>query len=158
MLDEMASFQVRSEDYTCIRTPRLYRFDDTTTTQIMEDLSNTSPLTDALISKAPFPYGAFACGEALGLWLRRFHSWSADAPQTHLRELVYENVAMRKIRYKISYGAFVDILKKFPEIRRAKGHILEEVERMATAEYARLPHIEPSLSWGIIHGDFWSGK
>jgi hypothetical protein len=158
MLDAMASIQVLLEDGTFVRTPRLYRFEDTTTTQIIEDLSHTIPLTDALISEAPFPHGAFTCGEALGIWLRHFHSWSADAPQARLRGSVYENAAMRKIRYDISYGAFVDILKGFPEIWRAKGHVLEEVERMATAEYARVPRNESNMSWGIVHGDFWSGK
>jgi hypothetical protein len=65
---------------------------------------------------------------------------------------------MRKIRYAISYGAIIDIVQKFPEIGEEKKEVLEEVRDMATAEYEKSPQENIGGNWGIIHGDFWTGK
>lgn len=158
MLDAMPAFQLNLECTNQIRTPRLYHFNRSTKTQIIEDLSGTMSLTEALTSNTPFTGDPNALGKALGKWLRNFHSWTADGAQAHLRRSVYENSAMRRIRYDISYGAFVDVLKNFPNIWEAKGQILEKVKSMATEEYARTPHDELNTSWGVVHGDFWTGK
>jgi hypothetical protein len=65
---------------------------------------------------------------------------------------------MRKIRYTISYGAFIDVVKKFPEIWEARKEVLEEVRDMATLEYAKPLQNGAEKHLGIIHGDFWAGK
>ncbi|KAH7411542.1 kinase-like domain-containing protein [Phaeosphaeria sp. MPI-PUGE-AT-0046c] len=158
MLNALAAFQVGLKDRVRIRTPRLYHFDRSTSTQIIEDLSNSVSMTEALVSNAPFTAGPTALGKVMGTWIRRFHCWTADVNQKPLRRLVYDNSAMRKIRYDISYGAFTTILKKFPDIWEAKGHILDEVKSMATAEYAKVPDDESDMLWGLIHGDFWTGN
>ncbi|KAI9678372.1 MAG: hypothetical protein M1822_008018 [Bathelium mastoideum] len=65
---------------------------------------------------------------------------------------------MRKLRYAISYGAFIDVVQKFPQIWEPKKKALEEVRDMATAEYAKTPQDNVDENWGIIHGDFWTGN
>jgi hypothetical protein len=65
---------------------------------------------------------------------------------------------MRKIRYSISYGAFIDVVRRFPEIWEPNHKVLEGVRDIATAEYANTSEGKAGEDWGIIHGDFWSRK
>lgn len=69
-----------------------------------------------------------------------------------------ENKPMRKIRYTISYGAFIDIVQKFPEIWEIHRKALKEVKDMAIAEYSKTTPENAEENWGFIHGDFWTGK
>ncbi|KAM5457291.1 hypothetical protein MaudCBS49596_000486 [Microsporum audouinii] len=142
-----------------LRTPRLYLFDEKTNTQVLEDLVSTIDLKTVLESTAlPHPF-ATGIGRALGAWLQSFHTWvSEPAPAALLRDLG-DNEPMRKIRYSISYGAFTNIVQKFPKIWERCGITLEEVRDMATAEYSQKPQDKAEDgSWGIIHADFWSGN
>ncbi|KAM5496379.1 hypothetical protein McaMca56_004548 [Microsporum canis] len=102
-----------------LRTPRLYLFDEKTNTQVLEDLVSTIDLKTVLESPTastalPHPF-ATGIGHALGAWLQSFHTWvSEPAPAALLKDLG-DNEPMRKIRYSISYGAFTNIVQKFPK-------------------------------------------
>jgi hypothetical protein len=101
---------------------------------------------------------SIAIGHALGRWLHSFHSWSSKPAQAELRRVMADNKPMRQIRYSISYGAFVDVVRKFPEVWGPNQKVLGEVRDMAIAEYANTSKGKVGEDWGIIHGDFWSGK
>jgi hypothetical protein len=149
------------EDIT-IRTPHLYHFDPKTVTQILEDAADTIDLKTLLelrdVSIILPPSISTSIGRALGAWLRAFHSWSSEPAEAGLRRDVNGNTPMRKTRYAISYGAFIDVVKRFPAIWKAKKTTLEHVRDMATMEYAKAPQDVAEADWGMIHGDFWTGK
>ena len=162
MLNALDSFPPTIINNFSLRTPHLYKFDRKANTQILEDLSNTtdvktileSPIVSTVLPRSI----STAMGHALGAWLRSFHSWVSEPAQAGLKRYMGNNTSMRKIRYAISYGAFINIVQNFPEIWEAKKKELEEVRDMATVDYAKTTHENSEESWGIIHGDFWAGK
>lgn len=145
-----------------LRAPRLYQFDRKANTQILEDLSDTIDIKTVL--ESPTAYSVLpqsistSIGSALGTWLRSFHSWASAPAQATLRGMMGDNQPMRKIRYAISYGAFVDIVRKFPEIWEMHSKALLQVQDMAIAEYSKAAQENAEENWGLIHGDFWAGK
>jgi hypothetical protein len=164
MLNAFAHFSSTTVDKLSLRTPHLYFSDLKTNTHVLEDLSGSIDLKT--VSKSftasndlPQPI-SIDIGRALGVWLRKFHSWTSEGSQAALQKEISENEPMRKIRYDISYGAFIDIVQKFPEVWETEGYskALEEVKIMATAEYAKSTEDASGENWGIIHADFWSGK
>jgi len=164
MLNALDNFQPITVGKFCLRTPHMYLFDRNTNTQVLEDLSGSidmkavlkSSLTSSVLPR-PILSGI---GRALGTWLQSFHSWVSEPPQADLQKSIGKNESMRKIRYEISYGAFIDIVQKFQKVWEIEGceEALEEVKHMATGEYAMTTQDEAGQSWGIIHADFWSGK
>jgi hypothetical protein len=154
MLDALNSFRPPPVKNFSIRTPRLYQF--------LEDLTDTIDVKTVLespeVSNVLSGSISTAMGHAVGAWLWSFHSWVSEPAQSGLEKVMGDNTPMRKIRYAISYGAFLDVVQKFPEIWEAKKKALEEVRDMATEEYAKTPQQNPGKNWGIIHGDFWAGK
>jgi hypothetical protein len=162
MLNALDTFRPPLVENFSIRTPRLYHFDRETDTQVLEDLTDTIDVKTVLQSPERStvlpPSISTALGHAMGAWLRSFHSWASKPAQAGLEKAIGGNTAMRKIRYMISYGAFLDVVQNFPEIWEANKNVLEEVKDMATAEYAKTPQDSKERNWGIIHGDFWTGK
>nr|QCL09110.1 DmxR19 [Cryptosporiopsis sp. 8999] len=162
MLNALDSFPSTAVDKFYLRTPHLYLFDQKTNTQVLEDLSGMIDMKAALESPtAPSILTqsiSTDIGRSLGAWLRSFHSWASEPAQAGLQREMGENKPMRKIRYSISYGAFIDVVQKFPEIWEGCKKALEEVRDMATAEYAKNIEDKVGENWGIIHGDFWSGN
>jgi hypothetical protein len=162
MLNALDSFPSTTIGNLSLRTPHLYLFDRKTNTQILEDLSDTidvktvleSPIASSVLSHSISP----TMGRALGVWLRSFHAWISEPAQTGLYRDMADNEPMRKIRYATSYGAFINVVQKFPEIWEARRKALEEVRDMATAEYAKTPQDNVGEKGGVIHGDFWAGK
>lgn len=162
MLDALSKVRPVQVDTISVRTPRLYHFDQNTSTQIMEDLTDTIDLKTVLelpeVSEVLPSSRSMAIGHALGAWLRWFHSWASEPGQSGLREALNSNAAMREVRYEISYGSFTNVVQKFPDIWEVNKQTLEEVKDMATNEYERKPQRSAEKGWGVIHGDFWSGK
>jgi hypothetical protein len=158
MLAALQAFRISALSNTLVKTPQLYHFDPTTGTQVLEDLTDTSDLKTVLesphVTAVLPPSIAETMGCALGAWLQGFHSWAAEPAQVKLDKVIGGNASMRELRYSISYGAFMEIVQKFPDIWYANKTTLEEVVTMAKAEYA----MSTGQNWGIIHGDFWSGK
>jgi hypothetical protein len=145
-----------------VRTPHLYFFDPQHATQVLEDLLNTIDLKTVLESPEvsallPIPV-AIVIGRVLGAWLQSFHLWVSEPAQAVLKYVSGDNSPMRKTRYAISYGAFLDVVKRFPDVWEGKQEVLEQVRDMAIAEYAKTSHDSPGKNWGLIHGDFWTGK
>jgi hypothetical protein len=162
MLNALTAFRPVLMENISVKTPYLYYFDRETATQVLYDLIDTVDIRTMLESfggsELLRPSISTNLGHVLGAWLRSFHLWISKPAQAGLRSNVAENTAMRRTRYAISYGAFVDVVKKFPEIWEARKGVLEEVKDMATLEYANTMQDSAEEDWGIIHGDFWAGK
>lgn len=162
MLNALDSFPLTIVDNLHVRTPHIYLFDQKTNTQLLEDLPDAIDVKTVLefptVSSVLAQPISTAIGRALGIWLRSFHSWVSEPAQANLQRDMAKNTSMRKVRYGISYGAFLDVVQKFPEIWESSRTTLEEVRDMATAEYAKTTGDEVGENWGIIHADFWSGK
>ncbi|TAQ85260.1 hypothetical protein B7494_g6422 [Chlorociboria aeruginascens] len=162
MLKALDTFPSTTIDNLCLRTPHLYLFDGKINTQVLEDLSGTIDMTKVL--KSPTALSVLpqsistTIGRVLGTWLRSFHSWASEPAQADLQRVMVDNKPMRQIRYAVSYGAFTEIVRKFPEVWERNKTALEEVRDMATVEYAKTTEENAGEDWGIIHGDFWSGN
>jgi hypothetical protein len=159
MLDALHAFRPQTVSNATIKTPQIYYFDRKTNTQVLEDLTDTVDLKTVLesphVATVLPPSVAETTGRALGNWLQAFHSWAVEPAQAELGKVIGGNTSMRDLRYSISYGAFIEIVQKFPDIWDTNKDTLEEVRAMAKAEYATSTG---GQNWGIIHGDFWSGK
>lgn len=148
---------------TVVRSPRLYLFDRKTNTQVLEDCSNTTDLKTIFISpvvKDILPGTSPASvGHDVGSWLRSFHEWTSEPGQAPLREAIGRNAEARKLKRKITYDSFVGILETYPEL--VEGHVekLKSIQDALTAEFELTqPPEGDDGSWGLIHGDFWTGK
>lgn len=149
---------------TVVRSPRLYLFDRKTNTQVLEDCSNTTDLKTIFISpmaKNILPGTSPASvGHDMGSWLRFFHQWSSEPGQAQLRATIGRNTEARKLKRKITYDSFVAILERYhPEV--VEGHVekLKSIQNAMTAEFElNEPPQGDDGRWGLIHGDFWTGK
>jgi hypothetical protein len=162
MLKALNSFRPPPLENFLVRTPRLHYFDPKTATQVLEDLVGTIDLKTVLespeVSVLLPPLIAVTVGRVLGSWLRSFHSWVSEPAQVGFKNVLGDNEPMRKIRYGISYGAFLDIVQKFPDIWEGSKKTLGQVQGMATAEYVKTSKDSTEKNWRLIHGDFWTGK
>ncbi len=147
-----------------VKAPHLYFFDRETNTQVLEDFPGAIDLKTILISPAAnrtlSRSVATSIGYALGSWLRSFHNWTSAPSQKDLRRKMWKNEPMRELKHQISYNSFIEVVEGFPEILGDGKNILEEVKEIATTEFQRKAGDEDTEGeeWGIIHGDFWSGK
>ncbi|OKL63122.1 hypothetical protein UA08_01252 [Talaromyces atroroseus] len=162
MLNALDSLPNTTTGKISVRTPHLYHFDQKQNTQILEDLADTIDLKTVLVSPEAgivLPQStSTAIGRAVGAWLRAFHSWTAQPAQANLHKEMAVNEPMRKLRYQISYGAFADVVQKFPDIWVEYGSILNQVQEMAAQEYSQSICDQGVEDWGIIHADFWAGN
>lgn len=162
MLKILDTFPLTTVHNISLRTPHLYQFERKTNIQILEDLSDTIDIKTVLESSTALSVlsrsTSTSIGYALGAWLRSFHLWTSAPAQATLQGIMGDNEPMRKIKYMINYGAFVDIVQKFPEIWETHSKPLQEVRNMAIAEYSKTIQPNAEENWGLIHGDFWAGK
>lgn len=165
MLHALSKFSCTAHpENTVVRSPRLYLFDRKTNTQVLEDCSNTTDLKTIFISplaKSILPGTSLASvGHDMGSWLRCFHQWSSEPGQAQLRATIGQNTEARKLKRKITYDSFVTILKRYhPEL--VDGHVekLKSIQNAMTAEFElNEPPQGDDGRWGLIHGDFWTGK
>ncbi|ORY61717.1 kinase-like domain-containing protein [Pseudomassariella vexata] len=146
---------------TVVKAPRLYLFDRRTNTQVLKHLLNTTDLRSILLSPSVnnfLPQSSPASvGHALGYWLRSFHRWISAPAQAALRAEVGSNEGMRKHKFLITYGSFLEILELYPELVEDHRKTLEDVEDAMKKEFDK-PPIDGDDDWGLIHGDFWTGN
>jgi hypothetical protein len=146
---------------TVIKTPRLCLFDRETEIQILEDFTDTTGLKWTLISPnagtlLPPPIPA-TIGRHLGSWLRSFHTWALAPEQAALRAQMWQNDPMRKVKFTFTYESFLNVLENYPELLEGHERTLQTVRDAMAKEFER-PSTEDDEGWGLIHGDFWSGK
>lgn len=148
---------------TEIKAPRLHLFKREANVQILEDFSDTTDLKTILVSPgihASLPEPSLASiGRELGSWLRSFHTWTSAPEQVSLRETIGHNEGMRKLKRSITYDSFLGILELYPQL--VEGHLeaLQTVKETMIAQFeVDTPPIDREEEWGLIHGDFWTGK
>ena len=64
---------------------------------------------------------------------------------------------MRKMRYRITYGSFIEKLGNFPELLEGHDSTLRAIQEAMAKEFERSP-AEADENFGLIHADLWSGK
>ncbi|KAK8020234.1 hypothetical protein PG990_005372 [Apiospora arundinis] len=144
-----------------VRVPQLYHYDRETHTQVLQDFAGTKDLTTILQSvniEQNLPGSSpRAVGHALGSWLRMFHQWASMPAQKALLEKLGPNQGMRQLKSLITYGSFIEILERHPEVIEGHKNTLEDVQAAMKQEFER-PPIDGDSTRGLIHGDFWSGN
>lgn len=147
---------------SAVKVPHLYLFNRETNTQVLQDILGVVDLKTALVSPTTKDVLsrslATSIGRALGSWLYAYHSWTSESAQAALRAELGGNEPMRQLKYLISYDTFIKVLEQFPDVLEGHQKILEDVKAMATEEFEKTHSDEQGDEWGIIHGDFWSGK
>jgi hypothetical protein len=146
---------------TVINIPRLYLFNRETNIQVLQDFIDTdslraflfSPMTDNALSRTT----PVAIGRSLGVWLRSFHTWGSAPEQASLRKQMCQHDQMRRVKYDYTYGSFVEVLRQHAELLQGQEKTLKTVQD-AIAKELEKPSSEDDEGWGLIHGDFWSGK
>ena len=168
MLDALTTFQPeprhKAAAAIAVQAPELLWFDRETNTQVLQDFADTADLKTSLLASATdktHPLSdqtaAHSVSYALGEWLHSFHAWTAAPEQVSLRNTVAANAPMRKLKHQITYDALARIASQFG-VAETDLAVLKEVQASARVDFQRLPHVSDSSHWGIIHGDFWSGK
>lgn len=136
-------------------------FDETTSTQVLEDLASAVDLKTILVSPDNetilLPSAGLYVGQNLGVWLRGFHEWTSVPAQDEFRELVAKNRAMQELKHRLACNGALKAAQDFPELFDDNMEWAKQVEEASAKE------LEQSLSnsnndWGVIHGDFWTGK
>ncbi|KAK8125751.1 uncharacterized protein PG998_001510 [Apiospora kogelbergensis] len=145
-----------------VRVPQLYHFDRETHTQVLQDFADTTDLTTILQSPSAFQRtlpasSPMIVGQALGSWLRMFHSWASMPAQKTLLEGVGPNQGMRRLKCLTTYDSFIEILERHPEAIGGYKDTLEDVQAVMKQEFEK-PPADGKGSSGLIHGDFWSGN
>jgi len=162
MLDAVAAFDPPKTKDLIIKTPRLYLFSRQTNTQVIEDLLNTDDLKSVLflpnVADRLTPSNAATIGQHLGSWLQSFHAWASAPEQADLRASVGENRPMRDLKRMVSYDGFMAVLKNYPELLVGHEEELKTISDAMGKEFEKLSGDELEDGWGLIHGDYWSGK
>ncbi|EWZ45930.1 kinase-like domain-containing protein [Fusarium oxysporum Fo47] len=158
ILSAVSSFSNQPSDTHnfVVRTPKFYHFDQDSSTQVLEFLSDGIHLKDYAIKNygPPTPESfqpqCHELGKALGSWLRDFVAWSAQ--QVKHRELVAQNEFGQAVRHMLNYGWLHERTKEYPGILNDVEDILTQVEQLAASEKENTDELQ------IIHGDFWTGN
>ncbi len=145
-----------------VKTPRLYLFIRDANIQVLEDFPASDDLKSIFVSPArnqilTAPVAA-SIGHNIGAWLRSFHDWSMS-PNTRLKDFG-DNEPMRKLKYAITYDSYLRVLEtNFPYLLDGHREALLQIKEVATKEFERTSNDGyVDKNWGLIHGDFWTGK
>lgn len=160
LLNSLANYSLSTTTAT-VKPPRLYLYDRETNTQVLEDFSNTDGFRAMLFSAdahnlLPSPSTA-TIGRHLGFWLRSFHTWASAPEQAALRTQMWQNDPMRKTKYLFTYDSVLKVLENYPELLEGREKTLVTIRDVIAKEFERLS-TEESDGYGLLHGDFWSGK
>ncbi|KAF5636691.1 carboxypeptidase [Fusarium tjaetaba] len=101
---------------------------------------------------------ALRTSQEVGKWLRHFHEWASEPEQADFRSKVGCNGPMQRLKHKVTYGAFIDVLKNFPNILGKNIRVLEGVKERAELELHDLISGKDGPDRGMIHGDCWMGN
>ncbi|KAI1768626.1 kinase-like domain-containing protein [Hypoxylon sp. FL1150] len=126
-----------------VKTPHLYLFDPNTSIQVLQDIPGVVDLKMIVVSPTA----------------RAILSPSLATSIGHGLEIKIEhNEPMRKLKYLLTYDAFIGNLEQFPDVLENYKDVLNEVKLMASKDFERTASDGQGEEWGIIHGDFWSGN
>jgi hypothetical protein len=101
---------------------------------------------------------ALYTSQEVGNWLRHFHEWASEPEQAGFRSKVGCNGPMQRLKHKVTYGTFIDVLKNFHDIMEKNFGVLERVKERAELELHDLIRGKDGPDRGMIHGDCWMGK
>ncbi|KAI0509604.1 kinase-like domain-containing protein [Xylaria bambusicola] len=145
-----------------VETPRLHLFIRDMNIQVLEDFPDVDDLKNVLVLSAGkqtlTAQVATSIGHTIGAWLRSFHNW-AIVSNTKFKDFG-DNGSMRKLKYAITYGAYLDVLESsFPDLLEGYRLPLHQVKELAMKEFDHPSNDRfTDKNWGLIHGDFWSGN
>lgn len=150
----------QEEGKITIKTPHLYHFSHATHTQIQEDLPASQDLktfltTPAIATTIPETL-VRSLGRALGEWLLAFHAWTDESSRRELKMRMAGNTLMRDLKCSVNYDNLVQTVERYPGLLEGCRGVFEEVREFAKGECTRTD--VDGEGFGVIHGDFWSGK
>lgn len=157
ILRALDSLPPYSKDDIMVKTPRLFYFDQESHTQVLEDLPNSLDLKTFLISESNSlsKSSGLSIGRALGSWLRSLHNWATENEQAALTGILRQNKSMQQIKFYANYTLLVESIENFPTLLEGSRSVFNQVRDLAAAELEEQGH---SDEYGIIQGDFWTGK
>lgn len=162
MLDAVAAFTPPETKDITIKTPRLYLFNRRTNTQVIEDLIDTDDLKSVFflpnVADRLTPSNAATIGQHLGSWLRSFHDWASAPEQAVMRASIGENRPMRDLKRMVTYDGVIAVLKNYPGLLVSHEDDLKTISDAMGKEFEHPPGDQLEDGWGLIHGDYWSGK
>ncbi|KAF2008759.1 hypothetical protein BU24DRAFT_468550 [Aaosphaeria arxii CBS 175.79] len=149
----LAEYPTTSPDIHHNITPSLHVFADFGRSNILAEVPNDS-IKDT--------------GRALGGWLRGFHdqTYSSSTELLSLSRVVMTNEGMRELKRKISYEAVLSILEEnFSNILEEGDNVRDTIQEAVDAgcrdlsvSCSDMQTTERTNSYGIIHGDLWTGN
>ncbi|KAH7377528.1 kinase-like domain-containing protein [Cadophora sp. MPI-SDFR-AT-0126] len=137
-----------------VRTPRLYHYDDSKHTQIMEYLARSANLKSWIYShlnsntSLELKPQCHALGKAIGEFVAAFHN-NTDAK---LRQTLKGNSQMQGLKHMINYDWMLDRVAQFPDIFEDAKGTFTEVKDMALRELENERHLK------VTHGDLCPGN
>lgn len=141
-----------------VKTPTLFYFNPTTSTNVQEYLTDAMALKQysleyfkSLDSKVAKPQ-CLELGKSLGMWLRKFHAWGRQPANSDVRDLVASNKEMQNIKKMMNYDNLSRSMEKWQPDLGDCSKMFQQVAEMANAE------LQDSDKLDVIHGDFWTGK
>jgi hypothetical protein len=146
-----------------IRTAQSLLYLPSSHIQIIEDLQPALDCASLLTSrnKVSMQTDWSAVGFALGVWLHMFHDWTQKPAQDDLRSAMGCNQASRDLKWRTTYSTIVSIAKMIPTVSEEELDVLQKVRARAERQHQPATHIpgdrDPEY-FGLIHGDFWTGK
>jgi len=131
--------------------------------QIIEDVHPALDYASLLMAtNTDIPLSVWsAVGLALGEWLHALHHWTQEPAQSDLRNRMEGNVASHDLKWRTTYATIVDIVTTVPAITEDHLDVLREVRARAEREHEEAMQgqvAEDMELYGIVHGDFWTGK
>ena len=146
-----------------VSTPRTFLNLSSSHIQVFEDLQPALDLAHILTSRIDtfsLP-DCSAIGFALGTWLNTFHNWTERPAQGDLRRVMEKNRTSQDLKWRITYATIVDIAGRLPAIEEEDLRVLRDVVTKVRhdLELQMEDGIDGDLpNYGLIHGDFWTGK
>lgn len=134
-----------------VGTPIAHHYDSESHSVVVADAgSGSRDLKAILCSAAGLDADAEALGEALGVWLRRLHSWGRTEAAEELREALGGNTQAAGIWTWATYGRLLETVALLPAAELGGAAALF-AEIVAATPAVQLPDT-------VLHGDFWCGN
>ncbi|PSN70829.1 hypothetical protein BS50DRAFT_673562 [Corynespora cassiicola Philippines] len=147
---------ITTKDAIQFQTPNLLHFDPNSNIQVLYDFPNSIALVDLLRNPSSLldQPTASSLGNALGHWLRAFHTWSSTYSPT-LSQTLGPTLSTRHLKRQITTSTLLPLLSThFPHLLAPHKHTLEQVCKTLSDEAEH----GPGEDWHFVHGDLWSGN